>query len=692
VARDISRSFTSGELTPALRVRADLSKYASGLSKCSNFLIKAQGGVYSRSGLRYVCELIDSTARGRLLPFSFNTEQTYVLVFEDLKMRVIKDGGLIVDGAGPAYFELTTPYTTAQLPRLGFTQSADVLTITHPDHDPRNINRLADDNWTITTISFAPTTDSPASLVLTATGTGGGTYSKVYEYVVTAVGADGSESIASTKASITTNSLSVTYGVECTWAAVAGAEYYKVYKTDSVNTSVYGFIGESKALQYSDFNIAPDTSLSPPEARTPFAGAGNKPSSVNYYQQRQIFGNSLNGPQTLWATQTANYASLRTSSPARADDAVTMTIAARQVNEIRHIVSLDSLILMTSGGEWLITEGQTEVFSPDTVGAKIQSYNGSSWVPPAIINDSVIYVQEKGSRIRDLGYTFSSDKYQGNDLSIMSEHFFDGYEIEEMTYSSEPYGILWCIRNDGQLLGMTYQREHEVWGWHKHSTQGLFESVTSVGEGQRDAPYFIVNRTINGVTKRFVERMEVREETNSEDCFYVDSGLSYSGEAISTLTGLDHLDGEEVTVLADGNVVKGLVPVAGSITLPRAASKVHAGLAYECEINTMAIDTLGSGKSSAMTRGHKKSVSEVTLVVNSSRGGWMGSVTATDDELQEFKPRFTADGYDTIALRSYDMKINASPEWNEGGQIRIVQRDPLPLSILAIIPEVDIGG
>tara|TARA_R110000803_G_scaffold4054_6_gene13890 strand:- start:3645 stop:5492 length:1848 start_codon:yes stop_codon:yes gene_type:complete len=615
-----------------------------------------------------------------------------VLVFENLKMRVIKDGGLVLNGAGPAYFELTTPYTTAQLPRLSFTQSADVLTITHPSHDPRNINRLADDNWTINTISFAPTTAAPANLVLLATGTGGGTYTKTYEYVVTAVGDDGSESVASTKAAISTNSLSVTYGVKCTWNAVAGATYYKVYKTDSINTSVYGFIGESKALEYSDFNIAPDTSLSPPEARTPFAGANNKPSTVNYYQQRQIFANSFNEPQTLWATQTANYSSLRTSTPARADDAVTMTIAARQVNEIRHIVSLDSLILMTSGGEWLITEGQTEVFEPDTVGAKIQSYNGSSWVPPVIINDSVIYIQEKGARVRDLGYTFSSDKYQGNDLSIMSEHLFDGYEINEMTYASEPYGILWCIRNDGALLGMTYQREHEVWGWHQHSTQGLFESTTTIGEGQRDAPYFIVKRTINGVTRRFVERMEPREETASEDCFYVDSGLSYSGAPVTTISGLDHLDGEEIVILADGNVVKGLTPVAGSVTLPRPASKVHAGLAYQCEINTMAIDTIGSGKTSSMTRGHKKSVSEVTLVVNMSRGGWMGSVNATDAELQEFKPRFVSDGYETVALRSYDMKINASPEWNEGGQIRIVQRDPLPLSILAIIPEVDVGG
>lgn len=690
MAKIIQRSFTSGELAPGLRVRADLGKYNTGLTECKNMLVRSQGGVYSRPGMKFVAELDDSTKRGRLIPFSFNTEQTYILVFEHLKMRVVKDGGIVLAGGGPAIYELITPYTEAQLARLKFTQSADVMTIVHPDHNPANIGRLADDNWTLTTISYSPTTSVPGSVVGVAVGTGGGTYNKTYEYVVTAVGDDDSESLGSTVISITLSSLSATYGVKLTWVAVAGAKYYKIYKGDSINTEFYGWIGESKVLEFSDFNIAPDSTIAPPEDRDPFAGADDKPSTVNYYQQRQVFANTNNEPQTLFTTQTANYASLRTSSPARADDAVTLTIASRQVNEIRHIVALDAMILMTSGGEWLTTEGQDEVLAPDTVGVRIQSYNGASHVPPVVINDTVVFVQEKGARVRDLGYTFSSDKYQGNDLSIMSEHFFEGFEIEEMTYAAEPYGVLWCVRNDGILLGMTYQREHEVWGWHQHDTEGTFESVASVTEGQVDAVYVIVKRNINGSDVRYIERVHHREETLPEDCFYIDSGLTYDGAAATAISGLDHLEGEEVIVLADGNVVRGLTVVSGAITLPRAASKVHIGLSYQPEITTLAVDNVKE-----VVRAATKSISEVRVITHQSRGMWVGPVrdTGADDaDLIEVKSREVVDGYTTPPLKSQENRVTIQPGWSEDGKVRIVQKDPLPMAILSVIPEIDFGG
>jgi len=116
--------------------------------------------------------------------------------------------------------------------------------------------------------------------------------------------------------------------------------------------------------------------------------------------------------------------------------------------------------------------------TPATIGVRTQSYNGASLVPPVVINSTALYVQDKGTRIRDLGYEFANDKYTGQDLSLMSEHLFDGFEIVEMAYADEPYGILWCVRDDGVMLGLTYQREHQVWGWHQHNTDGNFESVT----------------------------------------------------------------------------------------------------------------------------------------------------------------------------------------------------------------------
>lgn len=845
----IQRSFTSGEIAPSLQSRADIIKYSTGLNLCENFFVRAQGGVYSRPGFKFIGELDDSSKVGRLIPFSFSTEQTYVLVFEHLKMRVIKDGGYVLAGAGPSIFELVTPYTEAQLSRLSYTQSADVMTIVHPDHDPKNLNRLADDNWTLTTINYASTVTAPtfpSDLVKTITGitqanpavvtavghtfstgntvdiagvfgmtevngrsfkitvlnantfelndenstgytayTSGGTatrtggittigsgfsdFEKTYTYVITAVDDDGIESLASSSVTITTTSLSTTGGVRLDWDAVSGANYYRVYKDPSDNTQIYGWIGDSNNTSFDDFNIAPITSDAPPEDRQPFTSADNKPAVVNYYQQRQIFSNTNNEPQATFTTQVANYNSLRTSNPARDDDAITFTIAAQQVNEIRHIVSLDSLVLLTSGGEWLVSEGQDQVLTPATIGVRIQSYNGSSWVKPVIINSTVLYLQEKNARVRDLGYEFSSDKYTGNDLSLMSEHLFEDQEIIDMTYSDEPYGILWCVRDDGILLGLTYQREHQVWGWHHHITDGEFESVTTISEDGRDALYAIVKRTINGNTVRYVERLEKREKTNAEDAFCVDSGLSYNGvtavitgatqanpavittitshtynngdnirfkdvvgmtelngndyiianvtattfelqsadstgftaytegglasKLTSTVSGLDHLEGKDVAVLADGNEVTGLTVASGIVTLTRAVAIAHIGLPYTPAIELLDIDTPSPQQT---TKAQSVSVSKVFIEVESSRGGFVGarqdSTSGQTTTFQEIKPRFDLDGYDAIALRTFKQEVTIDPTWNKGGGVRIEQRSPLPMNILSVIPRVDLGG
>ena len=688
----IQRSFTSGEIAPALRSRADLQKYATGLALCENFIVRSQGGVYSRPGLRYVGEVGDSTRRARLIPFSFNTEQTYILVFEHLTMRVIKDGAFVIDGVGPALFELVTTYTEAELPRLGFTQSADVMTIVHPDHNPANLSRTADDAWTLADVDYAPTVTAPGTITPTAVGTGAGSNNKTYAYVVTTVDAAGVESLPSPEATITTPSLATTAGVKLTWAAVTGADSYRVYKDPSDNTGRYGWIGDTENLEFTDYNLAPLTSDAPPSDRQPFAGADDKPAAVNYYQQRQVYANTNNEPQAVFTTQTGNYQSLRTSNPSRSDDAVTFTIAGRQVNEIRHIVALDSLILLTSGGEWKVTEGQDQVLTPSTTGVRIQTYNGSSWVPPAVINDTVVYVQEKGARIRDLNYSFTNDKYTGNDLSIMSEHLFEGYEVEEMAYAAEPYSVLWCVRSDGTLLGLTYQREHQVWGWHQHTTAGTFESVATITEGGRDAVYVVVKRNINGSDVRYVERMEKRDVSSSSNVFCVDSGLTYSGAPATVLSGLDHLEGEAVVAVADGNVVKDLTVASGSVTIPNASSVVQVGLAYTPVIETLDIEITTS--KIATVKNRATSVSRVDIEVELSRGGWIGPKKDDDTTgtMYEIKPRFDTDAYDAIALRTRKQEINIQPEWSKGGGIRIEQRDPLPLAILSIIPDVDVGG
>lgn len=784
----IQRSFTSGEISPSVQARANIVKYLTGLNLCENFIVKAEGGVYSRPGLEYKAEQNNSAKKGRLIPFSFNTTQTYILLFENLTVKIIENGVFVETAPGSGTdLVVTTPYTEAELPFLGYTQNADVMTITHPNHDPRNFNRTGANSFTLTLIDFAPTVTPPVfnagvegpfdivdvntrnptrirtspahgwqtgnlidlsgfttadlggaltqeqvdilntSHVITvisdtafdlvgvnidtggfdfnpatatasknlganSAGAGAGSFNKTYAYVVTAVDADGVESLPSVATSVTIKSLSETFGVRLDWDVVAAADYYRVYKDPSVGSGIYGWVGDSKNTTFDDYNIAPLQSDAPPSDRQPFSGADDKPSTVEYYQQRLVFANTTNEPQAVYTTQTGNFKSMRVSDPTRDDDAVTFAIAAKQVNEVRHLLSLDSLILMTSGGEWIVTEGQDRVLTPSTIGVRIQSYNGASWVKPAVINSTALYVQEKGTKIRDLSYEFSSDKYTGSDLSIMARHLFRGKTITEMVYADEPYGILWCVRSDGVLLGLTYEREHQVWGWHQHVTDGAVESVAVISEDGRDAVYVIVNRTIGGQTKRYVERLAAREETNAEDCFYVDSGITYDSTPTTTISGLSHLEGETVVALADGNVVKDLVVDTGAVTLPVAASKVHVGLPYTPAIETLDIDINSDGET---IKADYISVSRVVLEVQDTRGGWVGPRTDADSNrsttMLEIAPRFDFDSYDTIALKTYKQEILIDNQWSRGGGIRIEQRDPLPMSILSVIPRVDVS-
>lgn len=775
----IQRSFVSGEIAPALGARADIVKYTTGLSDCTNMIVRSQGGVYSRPGLRFIGELDDSARKSRLVPFSFNTEQTYILVFEHLKVRFIRDGGYVLSGGvGSAPVEVATPYTEDQLFEIQFAQSADVLTLVHRSHDPRNLNRLSDTSWTLEVISYAstiqpptlaptyvevgtggtvtPTTttlafssstqflpgdivtltggvDVPASItgrdanvtfvrddqindiyeirvdigdtgdsgpftgavtVTRATtqpvGEGAGDHNKTYRYIITAVNSEGEESLPSAEVSQTTGSLSVTHGIRLAWNAVAGAVRYRVYKDLAGDSGVFGWIGDSTTRNFTDFNIAPLSSDTPPAGRLPFDGVGNKPGAVTYYQQRQVFANTTAEPQTVYTTQTGNFASFRTSSPARDDDAITFTIAAQQVNEIRHLIPLDTLVILTSGAEWRLTEGDRQVFTPATAGVRVQSYNGASTVPPAVVNDSVLYLQEKGSKLRDLDYNFSNDRYGGNDLSIMSEHLFEGHQITQMAYSEVPYGVLWCIRDDGVLLGLTYQKEHQVWGWHKHITDGEFESVAVIAEGDRDAAYFTVKRTVSGQTRRYVERMEPRDLTSVPDLFCVDSGLTYNGAATSAVSGLDHLEGKVVAVLADGFVESPKTVVNGTVQLDGPSTKVQIGLPYTARIQTLDIDPVSMADP---LKAKNISIAETNIFVEKSRGLWVGPVGNSGQFVSVEREGRAVDDLNAPApLETTTIRQRIPAEWSNGGRIQIEQRDPLPLAILAVSPSVSVGG
>lgn len=694
----IQRSFSSGEIAPALRARADINKYSTGLAKCENFFVRPQGGVYSRPGTRYLGNTAGA-AKARLIPFQFNSSQTYVLVFTNNRIQFMRNGQFINAAGTTNRYNVTTTYTEAQLEDIQFTQSGDVLTLVHPDHPVRDLSRLADNNWTLTNKLFS-SPSNPVPLLAPSSsqvGTGHGSTNLNYRYRVSYVTADGLESVASPSHTVNgSGTLSSTAGFRITWVPpVQAVEFYRVYKEVNFNSGQYGWIGDASTNFIDDYNIAPLASDGPIISDIRLDSTDNYPSAVAYYQQRLVMTNTNNKPNSVFMTQPNRFENLSAHSPLVDSDAIEFSIASRQLNEIRHLVALNALVIFTEGAEWRMTEGRDGVVAPATVGVRPQSYNGASKVRPAVINDTVIYVQEKGSRIRDLRYEFNSDQYAGNDLSVMSEHLFEGHTITDMAYADEPHGILWCLRDDGVLLGLTYLREHQVWGWHQHrlATSSLgdavIESITTIAEDGRDALYLSVRRG----SLRTIERLESRTiGEDPEDAFYVDSGITViPSPVVSATIPVPHLVGQTVSVLADGNVYNNLtVDQDGNVTLPRAVAKAQVGLPYTCTVETLSLDVPAPNETLQQRR---ISIARVDLVVEDSRGAWVGPIDDNGDaEMFEVKPRFDSDGYAALKLKSQNLEIQAQAGWNKTGRIRIEQRDPLPLNILAVIPQVDIGG
>lgn len=684
-------SFTAGELSPALWARVDLAKYAVGLKTAKNLFIHPHGGASNRAGLQFCGEVKTSANETRLIPFQFNTEQTYVLEFGNLYMRVWKNGEVVISGGVP--YEVVTPYTSAQVADVVVTQEADVMYLTHVLHAPRKLSRLADDNWSLTTPTFAPSIAKPGAPTVTKPGdTSGetGYVATVYRYKVAAVSADtGEESLPSNSGSVT-NDLSIAGGINrVSWSAVSGAERYIVYKEDN---GVYGYIGGTEGTSFDDENITADLADTPQTGYNPFTGAGNYPRCSTFVDQRLAFASTLNNPQACWFSQSANYENFGFSRPRKASDGFEFRIRSRQVNEIRSLLQSRGLMVLTSGGEFVVTGGQDEYLAPDTIVVKSQGYRGASKVQPVVVGNVVLFAQERGGVIRDFSYEFAEDSFVGKDLTIMARHLFEDRSIKAWAYAQAPYSIVWCVLDDGSLVSLTYIKEHDVWGWTRHETDGTFEDVTVVAEGQEDVPYFIVKRTIGGTARRYIERLHTRSFAAIEGAFFVDSGLTYSGAAATVISGLNHLEGKEVVALADGNVVRGLTVASGAITLPFAAEVAHIGLPYEATLMTLDLD-MGQVRGLGTVQGRQKSVSEVTLRVEKTRGIWIGTEDAAraSGKLIEYKQRSTEAWNEAIRAYTGDLRVTAMPDWTNGGNVVVKQFDPLPLTVLAVMPDVTLG-
>jgi len=679
--RTFSRSFAGGEVTPEFYGRIDDAKFQTGLAKCLNFYPLPHGPVSNRPGFGFVREVKTSSRKTRLIPFSYSTTQTMVLEFGHEYVRFHTNGATLMNGASP--YEVATPYAEADLFDIHYVQSADVLALTHPGYMPRELRRLGATQWVLAQIAFASRLAPPSGVTATATpGTTPGTPT-TWTYVVTSVAPNGlDESTYSAVASCSNNLFDDGAYNTISWTAVAGAQRYYVYK---FSQGVYGFIGQTQSTSFQDNNIAADVSVTPPEAANPFLGAGNYPAAVSYFEQRRVFGGTLNAPQTIWMTKSGTESNLNYSVPTRDDDSITFRVAAREANTIRHVVPLANLILLTSSAEWRVTSINTDAITPSSISVKPQSYIGANNAQPVVVNNNLIFAAARGGHVRELAYSMQVGGYLTGDLSIRAPHLFDNFEIQDMAFAKAPQQVIWFISSTGKLLGLTYVPEHLVGAWHQHDTDGAFESVCVVAEGSEDVPYVVVRRTVGGQTRRYVERMASRAFVNPADAFFVDCGLTYSGAPADEISGLGHLEGKTVSILADGAVHPQRVVTGGAITLDVEASKVHVGLPITADLQTlpMAFESEGYGQ------GRMKNVNQVWLRVFRSSGIFVGP---TASELVEAKQRTIEPYGSPPALKSEEIPIMLTPAWRDSGQIYVRQSDPLPLTVVSMTLQSSLGA
>lgn len=768
--KTLQRSFAGGEVGPELHGRIDLTKYQTGLSRCENFIVLPHGPVQNRPGFEYLnlARAQNDTAapKVRVIPFSFNTEQTYVIEFgagyirfftqgsallsaDSLTITDISQGnpcvvtysgtdptegayiyftGIVgmtwlngrflqaknvvaaantfevwdddgpVDSSGyPAYtsdgtvrfpYSLTTDYTEAELFDIHFVQSADVLTLVHPGHPPRELRRLGATSWQLVDIGFVPTIATPASAPTVTANIAplpDGAPPDIpttYSYKVTAVAADTlEESLASAAASATADLSRQGNYISITPPAVSGAVRYNIYKLDGV----YGYIGQTTGGEFRDVNITANIGQTPPENKNPFNAANEYPGAVGYYEQRRCFAGSNNKPQNLWATRSATENNLSYSIPTRDDDSIQFRIAAREVNRVQHILSLDMLILLTTGGEWKVSPQNSDVLTPASASPKQISSEGSSSVQPVITASSVIFVQEAERRLREMKYQWEANGYTVNDISLMAPHLFDDYKIVDMAYAKSPHRLIWCVRSDGALLCLTYLPEQQVIAWSQHKTDGLFKSIACIQEDGEYVLYAVIERTLQGRQRNCIERMRQRISNVQANAYFVDCGLTYAGALTSTVRGLWHLEGREVTILADGAVVPTQVVTNGAITLAEPASTIHIGLPMTAYLQTLPL----AFEAQAAGQGYTKNINTVYFRVKETSGVEIGP---SFDELNEWTLRRYGDTGLAPALYSGLSEFPIMPEWGMDAAVCIRQAAPLPATILSMTIDTTVGG
>lgn len=725
-------NFSGGEASPKLKGRPDVTPYYACADTLENVLVTHYGGAMRTPGTRFVARTKDMTKASRLIPFVFSAGDAFMLEFGDEYIRFFSQSGSVIGAdvditdatqADPCVvtcntatlsngdaidiydvegmtelngrrflvanktsttieltdedgndidstgyteydtggvlnlvYEIESPYAAEDLTELKFTQQADIMYITHPDYAPRKLSRFGATNWTIAAVSWT-SLNWPAFLDINT--------------------------------SATTLACSATTGDSKTLTASASlfdSTYVGSYmRLDHSTNKGYVLITAVASGTSATCNVIAELNATSATADW-YEGAWSPrqgyPSDAKFFEQRLYYSATDLKPLTVWGSELENYEHFTNTDDD--ENCVSYTIGSNQVDRILWTYPTTSLNLGTAGGPFtMAATGVTETISVDNPpSVKQQNENGASSISPVRIGPYIYYVERSGRILGQLAYSLDSDIYETEDITYLSDHIL-GDGVKDMAIQRYPYNILWCVRNDGVVATMTRQVKNEVKGWTRQVMTGDDVKVEAVGcipYGSEDQVWLVTTRTINEETVRYIEYVEQQEIGDQEDLFYVQCGLSYDGDPTDSLSGLEHLEGEEVAILIDGAVHPAVTVEDGMIDLEWEGSVIHVGLPYTSTIKTLDLeagDGTGQGKVTHITKAMVRFYQSLGCKVGNGTTNDVIPFRSWGDNFGEAPMMFTGD------------KEVEFPSGHVKNKYIVIEQDqPLPLHVLGIWPKM----
>jgi hypothetical protein len=735
-ATPILTSFAGGELTPFLNGRVDFDKYSIGCRTLENFFIHPHGPAQNRSGFRFVAEAKGNTNNVQLIPFIFSTEQAYIIELghdgSNGYMRFYMNGGqivldwasateLVTNGGFDVDTSSWTALNSASLSSIAGGQSGNCCqcqengadnpglsqTITVAEHTQYKLKFYVQagteatywyeiyDESNAATIYTADKAEATASWVQHEKEfyTPMGCISITIKFYVECAAGSGLTCLFDT---IELKSLEEPYEITAPYASadIPDVKYCQSADVMYLTHPSYGLRKLSRTGHTSWTLTAP--TLTVDTGSTFNAAADDYPSCCVFHENRFCLANTNNDPNTIWLSKAGDFENFVTG--ATDDDAIIIDLASDQVNAVRDLKSGLSLIALTTGGEWRISAvDEDEPITPTNITAKRETVNGSYNAMAVQVGSSFCFIQYSQLKILELKYDWESGGYIAPDLIILSEHLArEGSGITKIAYQKEPYSILWAITTDGDLFGCTFMRHHDVVSWHKHPIggDGDVESIACIPGTLRDELWAVIERTINGSTTKYIEYMESAfDDSDTTSAFFLDAGITVT--ATSDITSIDDpvlwpLAGEECGLIMNGSVQTDVtVGVDGTLTLPRtlkSGQSMQIGKKYTAKLSPMRLEVpMKSGTS----QGKEKAYNQVILRLHKTLGAKVGP-----DE----------NNLDIIPFRTPDMAMDSPPSlltgdtdpipfpggYTRDGNFIIVQDQPLPITVIGIMPVVDI--